>query len=105
VESVSYHSHTITKEDTAKHYFSFLSLQGGRPRVLSLNLGRIKNIHFSTLSRYDLGPTQPPMQWVLGTVSPGLKRKGIEADNSPATGIEVKKAWIFTYTPPYILMV
>jgi len=35
---------------------------------------------FSTVSRPTLEPTQPPIQWVLGTCSPGLKRPGCEAD-------------------------
>jgi hypothetical protein len=37
-----------------------------------------------------LGPTQPPIQWVLGAFSPGVKRQGREADHSPPTGAEVK---------------
>jgi hypothetical protein len=30
----------------------------------------------------------------------GVKRQGREADHSPATGAEVKKAWIYTSTAP-----
>jgi hypothetical protein len=37
------------------------------------------------------GFTQPLVQWVLGTVSPGVKRQGHEADYSPASSAEVKK--------------
>jgi hypothetical protein len=37
---------------------------------------------FCTVSRPTLGPTQPPIQWVLGSLSPGLKRPGREADHS-----------------------
>jgi len=30
-----------------------------------------------------LGPTQPPIQWVLGVLSLPIKQPGCEADNSP----------------------
>jgi len=36
---------------------------------------------FTTASRPALGPTQPPMQWVQGALSLGLKRPGHEADH------------------------
>jgi hypothetical protein len=45
----------------------------------------------STSSRPPLGPTQPPIQWVPGALSPGMKRPGREADHSPPTSAEVKK--------------
>jgi hypothetical protein len=38
---------------------------------------------FSTASRPVLGPTQPPIQWIPGALSPGVKRSGCEADRSP----------------------
>jgi hypothetical protein len=39
-----------------------------------------------------------------GTLSPGVKRQGREADHSaPASG-EVKKMWVYTSTPPYAFM-
>jgi hypothetical protein len=38
---------------------------------------------FSTSSRPALGPTQPPIQWVPGALSPSVKRPGREADHSP----------------------
>jgi hypothetical protein len=34
-------------------------------------------------SRTALGPTQPPIQWVPGALSLGVKRLGREADHSP----------------------
>jgi hypothetical protein len=37
-----------------------------------------------------LGPTQPPIQWVLRALSPGVKRKGHEAGHSPPSGAYVK---------------
>jgi hypothetical protein len=71
----------------------------------SSSRGRVKNFLFSTSSRPALGTTQPLIQWVPGVLSPGLKRPGREADNSPPTNAEVKKMWIYTSTPPYAFMV
>jgi hypothetical protein len=36
-------------------------------------------------------PTQPPVQWVPGAISLGLKRLGREADHSPPSSAEVKE--------------
>jgi hypothetical protein len=44
---------------------------------------RVGSRIFSASSNQALGSTQPPIQWVLGTISPGVKRKGSEADHSP----------------------
>jgi hypothetical protein len=59
----------------------------------------------SMSSRLALGPTQPPIEWVLRTLSPGVKRLGREADHSPPTSAEVKNMWICTSTPPWAFMV
>jgi hypothetical protein len=72
--------------------------------VGSSNPGRVKNFVFSTSSRPALGPTQSPIQWVPGALSPGVKRPGREADHSPATSAVVKKMWIYTSAPPYSFM-
>jgi hypothetical protein len=55
---------------------------------------------FTTVSRTALGPTQPPMQWVPGALSLGVKRPEREADHSPPSSAEVKNAWSYTSTPP-----
>jgi hypothetical protein len=52
-----------------------------------------------TASRPDLGPTQPPIQWVLGALSLGIKPPGCEADYSLPSSAEVKNAWSCTSTP------
>jgi hypothetical protein len=46
---------------------------------------------FTTASRMALGPTQPPIQWVPGALSLGVKRLGHEADHSPSSSAEVKE--------------
>jgi len=38
---------------------------------------------FTTTSRIVLGPTQPPIQWVQGDLSLGVKQPGREADHLP----------------------
>jgi hypothetical protein len=73
-------------------------------RVLALSPSGAKNFLFSMWSRPALGPTQPPIQWVPGVLSPGVKRPWREADHSPPTSAEVKKMWIYTSTPPYAFM-
>jgi hypothetical protein len=51
-----------------------------------------------------LGFTQPPIQWVPGALSLGVKRQGREADRSSPTSAEVTQIWIYTSTPPYPFM-
>jgi hypothetical protein len=45
----------------------------------------------TTASRTTLGPTQPPIQWVPGALSLGVKRSGREADRSLPSSAEVKE--------------
>jgi hypothetical protein len=44
-----------------------------------------------SVSRPDLGPTQPPVQWVPGVLSPGLKRSlGVTLTTHPHNSAEVR---------------
>jgi hypothetical protein len=52
---------------------------------------RLGIFFFTTLSRTALGPTQPPIQWVPGALSLGLKLPEREADHSPPSSAEVKE--------------
>jgi hypothetical protein len=49
-----------------------------------------RDISSSIKSGTALGSTQPPVKWVLGAVSPGVKWKSCEADYSPPSRAEVK---------------
>jgi hypothetical protein len=46
---------------------------------------------FIIASRTALGPIQPPIQWVPGALSLGVKRQGREADHSSPSSAEVKE--------------
>jgi hypothetical protein len=49
-----------------------------------------------------LGPIQPPIQWEPEALSPGVKRRVREADQSPhssPSSAKVKNAWSYTSTP------
>jgi hypothetical protein len=79
-------------------------LRAGRRRGRSSNPNKVKNDLFSTSCRLALGSTQPSTQWLPGALSPGVKRPGREADQSPPTNAEVNKMWIYTSTPPCVFM-
>jgi hypothetical protein len=59
---------------------------------------------FATASILALGFTQPSIQWIPDTLSPGVKRPGREAEHSPPSVTEVENAWSYTSTPAYIIM-
>jgi len=52
----------------------------------------IESFLFSTASRPALGPTQPPIQWVTGTISLGIRQPGNEADHSPPPNANITDA-------------
>jgi hypothetical protein len=81
-------------------------LRVGRPNCRSLSPGRGKfsPLHVVKFDYGALGPTQSPLQWVLGALSPGVKRPRREADHSLPTSAEVKNTRMCTSTPPYIFM-
>jgi hypothetical protein len=58
---------------------------------------------FTTASRMVLGPTQPPIQWVPGALSLGVKQPRHKADHLPSSA-KVKNAWNYTSTPQYTFM-
>jgi hypothetical protein len=63
-----------------------------------------KEFLLSTSFRQVLGPIQLSIQWLTGTLSPGIRRPGREADHEPTTSAEVKRVWIYTSTTPYSFM-
>jgi hypothetical protein len=77
-------------------------LRAGRPGFDSQQ--DLEIFLFPTVSRTALGPTQPPVPWVPGALSLGVKRPGREANHSPPSSAEVKNVWTYTSTPPYAFM-
>jgi hypothetical protein len=63
--------------------------------------GREKRFSFFfTASRSALRPIQPPIQWVQGTHSLGVKRPGREADHSPPSNAEgQEKVDLYIHSP------
>ena len=58
---------------------------------------------FPHLSRPSLGPTQPPIQWVLVSLQ-GVKRPGLGADHPPPSSAEIKgRIELYLYTPSGLL--
>jgi hypothetical protein len=58
-------------------------LRAGRP---GFDSRQGQNIFlFSTAPKPALDPTHSPIEWVRKALSPGLKRPGREADNSPSS--------------------
>jgi hypothetical protein len=65
--------------------------------------GKVKNLHFSVSSRSVLGPTQLPIRLVLWVIFPEKTRPRPETDHPLPTDTEVKKTYVYTYTPPILL--
>jgi hypothetical protein len=73
-----------------------------QPRLIySAPKYRLAIFLFFTERRPALGPTQPPIQWVPGALSPGVKLPGREANHSPPTNAEVKNGGAIPPLPPY----
>jgi hypothetical protein len=58
----------------------------------------VENFFLAPTSRLALGPTQTPIEWVLG-----IKQPAYGADPSPPSSAEVKNAWSCTSTPQYVM--
>jgi hypothetical protein len=85
---------TITK-NIWKNYILFLAisvssvwLQAGWPGFDPRQGQRI--FPLASVSRPALRPTQPPVQWVTGSIPEGNAQPGRDADHSPPSSTEVK---------------
>jgi hypothetical protein len=55
----------------------------------------------TSASRPALGPTQPPIEWVLGDISPGVKRgHGVMLTTHPLLVPRLRKSRSYTYSHP-----
>jgi hypothetical protein len=66
---------------------------------------RSSEFFFDSVSRPALGPIQPPIQWVPGTLYLEVKRPEHESDHSSPSSTKVKNSWSYTSTPPNTFMV
>jgi len=55
---------------------------------------------FANMSRPALRSTQPPIKWIAGSLSLGIKWLGHEADHSFSPSARVKNVWNYTSPPP-----
>jgi hypothetical protein len=85
---------TVSKDRSMNSSFGifyFLYFSGARAGRPGFNSRQGQEIFlYSTASRPALGLTQPPVQWMPGALSPGVKLPGREADPSPPSNTEVK---------------
>jgi hypothetical protein len=66
-----------------------------RKMLIEFKISAFLHVHM-TASRTALGPTPPPIQWIPGAFSLGVKRLEREADHSPPSSAEVKE-WVELY--------
>jgi hypothetical protein len=57
---------------------------------------------FSIAYRFDTGASQVPVRWVMGAASPGAEESGYRANHSFPSIVEVKNAWCYISTLPYV---
>jgi hypothetical protein len=79
-----------------------------RSRESSAGMGRKTGLYsrqgleiflFSTAFRLPLGPTQPPIEWVLWAIPLVVTRPGFEADYSPPSSAEAKNGGAIPLLP------
>jgi hypothetical protein len=66
--------------------------------------GKDDNFYFHLSSRLALGTTQPPIQWVVGTLSWRVKWLGRESDQLPPASAETKKMRVLYICSPICLL-
>jgi hypothetical protein len=107
-----YYSNNKTTEKNASELFQHKSRDSSASIVMDYGLDDLGSIggsarFFSSTqhpSRATLGPIQPPIQWILGALSLGLKQLGHEADHSPPIYCRGQERWSYTSTPPFVFM-
>jgi hypothetical protein len=64
----------------------------------------IRDFFFPTMSRLALGPTLPPIIWVLGDLTLGIDLLVHEADHSCLSNAEVKDGGAILLLIPYVFV-
>jgi hypothetical protein len=72
--------------------------------LLVIHLQLIFDLLLAPASRPALGPTQPPIQWVPGVLSPGAKRgRGVTLTAHPHLVPRLRMSRSYTSSPPMCL--
>jgi hypothetical protein len=99
LESATVQLHRAETANTAQRWDT-----GWMIGVLGFDSWRGLGIFIITASRTALEPTQPPIQWVPGALSLGVKRPGREDDYSSPSSAEVKECVELPPLPQYAFM-
>jgi hypothetical protein len=89
--------------NSSYHHFSSVSIVSGYGLGDQGSIpGRGERIFpLAIVSRPALGPTQPPIQWVPGVLSPGLKRgRGVTLTTHPKLAKRSRMSMSNTSSPP-----
>jgi hypothetical protein len=82
----------ITYQFLLSNIYTFSSYLTGNILLLRFDYRKEKEIFiFFTASILVLRPTQPPFQWVPGSIYLGVRRLEREADHSSSSIAEIKK--------------
>ena len=80
------------------------SLQTSLSTNRSLIPSRVKIFHHKKFIQ-SLGPTQPAIRWVLGSLPSRVKLPSCEDDYLPPSTRRKKNTWIYNSTSPYVFIV
>lgn len=76
-----------------------IRLLAGQSRNCDRIPGMDKRFFLHQKHLMGLGSTQPPTQWVPGTLYPGIKWLGHEGNPSPPPNAMISSDWSYTPTP------
>jgi hypothetical protein len=96
-------SFTFIADRSRDSSFGIATGYGLNDRVFGVRFPAGAGIFLDTISRPALGPTQPPIRWVLRALSLSIKRPGRESDHSHLVP-RSKNEWSYTSTPQYVFM-
>jgi hypothetical protein len=90
---------------TVRAYSSSIWATGWTIGVLGFDSRRELGISLFTIaSRTALGPTQPPIQWVPGTLPLGLSDRVVNLTTHLHLAPRLKNEWSYTSIPQYAFM-
>jgi hypothetical protein len=86
------------------HHFNFLLRTTHRGLKMLISLIGAREFTFFSSSRLDLGPTQPPLWWVPGAPSLGMKLPQCDANCSFPSITENTNELTVPHIPPYAVI-